>query len=328
MRVAMIGGTGLLGAAAAAELIRRGHDVVTLARSAAPEGATLPAALAVVPGDYLTLSDADVRALLEGTDAFVFAAGADERMEGPAPIYDLFAAHNNAPLERWLTLARETGVRRAVVCGSYFVHADRIWPELGLARRHPYIRSRVDQEAMALDLASEDFAVAVLELPYIFGAQPGRKPVWVFLVEAVLGMKGATFFPKGGTTAMTVRQVGQAIAGACESALGDRAYPLGWDQLTWRDLLTHVHAALGTPRKPIVTVPTWAFALAARAIRRRQLRAGHEGGLDLRYFPALQTRELFIDPALGSLPLGVTADDIGAAIADSVRASLPYLPRS
>lgn len=61
--------------------------------------------------------------------------------------------------------------------------------------------------APALSFADDDFSVGVLELPYIFGTQPGRKPVWVFLVEQVRQMKGATLYPRGGTTMVTVRQV-------------------------------------------------------------------------------------------------------------------------
>ena len=43
-----------------------------------------------------------------------------------------------------------------------------------------------------MSYADDGFDVAVLELPYIFGTQPGRKPVWVFLVENIRSMKGVT----------------------------------------------------------------------------------------------------------------------------------------
>ena len=38
----------------------------------------------------------------------------------------------------------------------------------------------------------DNFNVAVLELTYIFGTQPGRKPVWIFLVESIRKMPGVT----------------------------------------------------------------------------------------------------------------------------------------
>ena len=43
-----------------------------------------------------------------------------------------------------------------------------------------------------MSFADDNFNVAVLELPYIFGTQPGRKPVWVFLVESIRKMPGVT----------------------------------------------------------------------------------------------------------------------------------------
>ena len=39
-------------------------------------------------------------------------------------------------------------------------------------------------------------------------------------------------------------------------------------------------------------------------------------------FADIQTSELFIDKSLGAVPLGVTDDDIDAAIGDSIRLSL------
>lgn len=142
---------------------------------------------------------------MSGCEGFVFAAGVDERVEGPAPIYDMFYKYNIAPLKRLLTIAKSCGFKHAIILGSYFAYFNRVLPELELAKHHPYIRSRADQEDMALSFADASFDVSILELPYIFGAQPGRKPVWVFLVEQIQNMKNATMYPKGGTAMVTVR---------------------------------------------------------------------------------------------------------------------------
>lgn len=58
-----------------------------------------------------------------------------------------------------------------------------------LCEKHPYIRSRVEQEEVAFKYADDDMGVAVLELPYIFGTQPGRRPVWVILIEQLQRFK-------------------------------------------------------------------------------------------------------------------------------------------
>ena len=115
------------------------------------------------------MTDDEIRAHLKGMDGFVFAAGVDERVEGPAPIYDLYKKYNIDPVRRLLTLCKECGVKHAVILGSYFSFADKIWPQLELAKNHPYIRSRRDQEDVAMSFADDNFDVAVLELPYIFG---------------------------------------------------------------------------------------------------------------------------------------------------------------
>lgn len=324
MKVFLIGGTGLLGSEAAAELIRRGHEVTALALPPVPEGAVLPPEMKLEFGSYLDLSDDDIRGQLAGCEGFVFAAGVDERVEGPPPIYELFKKYNIDPLERLLRIAKESGVRHAVVCGSYFAYFAAAWPKLELAKHHPYIRSRVDQERLALSFADEGFDVAVLQLPYIFGTQPGRKPVWVFLVEQIRGMKGKTMYPRGGTTMVTVKQVGQTVAGALERNRGGRAIPVGWYDLRWTEFLDIVHKHMGLPGRKVVTIPDWMYAIGGLQIRSQQRKAGHEGGLDMVAFTKLMTAECFIDK--GPIEaLGVEPDDLDAAIGDSIRLSLALL---
>ena len=325
MKVFMIGGTGLLGSEAARQLLARGHAVSAIALPPLPEGAALPEGMEIAFGNYLEMTDEELRARFAGCEGFVFAAGVDERVEGPAPIYALYERYNITPLARLLRIAKACGVRHAAVCGSYFSYFAKIWPEKALCAWHPYIRSRIDQEAMALAFADGDFDVAILELPYIFGAQPGRRPVWVFLVELIRSMKRITLFPKGGTAMVTVRQVGEAIAGALEQNRGGNCYPIGYDNLTWPELLKIVHKYMGCPDKRILTVPDWMYALGCRGLMRAQARAGHEGGLHLVRFADVMCREAFIDRSLGCDRLGVTPDDIDAAIGASIELCLQIL---
>ncbi len=325
MKVFMIGGTGLLGSEGAKELIRRGHEVSSVALPPIPQGALLAPEMKLTLGNYMEMSDEELRMRFRGCEGFVFAAGVDERVEGPAPIYDLFYKYNIAPLERMLRAAKENGVKRAVICGSYFSHFAKLWPEKELTKWHPYIRSRIDQEKMALSFADENFAVSILELPYIFGAQPGRKPVWVFLVESIRGMKGATLYPKGGTTMVTVRQVGEAMAGALERGEGGKCYPIGYYNMTWREFLTIVHKHMGCPGKKIVTIPKWLYRLGMKKIMQEQAAAGHEPGLDMEKYTELQCAELFIDKLFGCEALGVAGDDIDEAIGQSIRLSLAII---
>ena len=259
MKILMIGGTGLLGSQAARELISRGHSVHSIALPPLPDGALLPPEMTLTLKNSNDMTDDELRAAFAGMDGFIFAAGVDERIEGPSPIYDFFKKYNITPLERMLRLAKESGVKHAVIAGSYFSHFAKKYPEMELTRWHPYIRSRIDQENMAFSFADDAFDVSVLELPYIFGTQKGRKPVWVFLVEMLLKMKGAILYPKGGTAMVTVRQVGQAFAGALERGRGANTYPIGWFNLTWREMISIMNKYMGVPDKKIIGLPTASF---------------------------------------------------------------------
>ena len=325
MKIFMIGGTGLLGSEAARELIRRGHEVSSIALPPLPKGAVLPPEMKIEYGNYLEMTDEEIRKHFKGCEGFVFAAGVDERVEGPAPIYDLFKKYNIDPLKRLLKIAKECGVKHVVILGSYFSYFAKEWKNLNLTKYHPYIRSRIDQEEVAMSFAGKDFDVAVLELPYIFGTQPGRKPVWVFLVESIRSMKNATLWPKGGSAMVTVKQVGQAIAGAIERNKGGKCYPIGYYNLTWKEMLVICHKHLGCPDKKIKTIPDWMYAIGGWQIKKKQKKEGKQGGLDMVKFTKLQCSNQFIDKSLGCDFLGVREDDIDAAIGDSIRLCVDIL---
>ena len=319
MKVFMIGGTGLLGSQAAKELIERGHEVLSIALPPLPEGAVLPKEMQIEYGNYLEMSDEEIAMHMQGCEGFVFAAGVDERIEGPAPIYDLFKKYNIDPIKRLLAIAKKMGVKHVAICGSYFSYFARKRPELELTKWHPYIRSRIDQEKAALAFADDDFDVAILELPYIFGTQPGRKPVWMFMAEQIESSGRSIMYPKGGSTMVTVNQVGQAIAGAIEVNKGGHCYPIGYYNKTWEELLSVAAKALGYNDKKVTTIPDLFYKIGAASLRRKQQKNNIEGGLHMVKFSELQCSNLFIDKTEGCEKLGVKPDDIDGAIADSMR---------
>ena len=318
MKVFMIGGTGLLGSEAAKVLIEKGHEVASIALPPLPKGAVLPEEMKIEFGNYLEMSDDELREKLTGCEGFVFAAGVDERVEGPAPIYDLYKKYNIDPVRRLLGLCKECGVKHAVICGSYFSYFAKKWPDKQLTKWHPYIRSRIDQEIEAMRFADDAFSVAVLELPYIFGTQPGRRPVWVFLAEQIMSMKGATLYPRGGTTMVTVHQVGQAIAGALEKTEGGKCWPIGYYNMTWKEMLKIVHKYMDCPEKPVITIPNWMYAMGGKQIIKEQQEKGIQGGLEMVKFTDIMCAHTFISKTEGCVQLGVEPDDIEGAIGDSI----------
>lgn len=325
MNILIIGVTGLLGSEAANQLLLRGHKVWGLALPSLPEGLVLSPEVEIIFGNYITADDFSLNQLFLNMDAFIFASGIDERIEIPAPAFETFNKYNVDPLKRIFKFAKANGVKHSVILGSYFTHFVLTRPELELTKYHPYIRSRELQKNMALSEANEEFSVAILELPYIFGSQYGRKPVWTFLVKMLQNMKGATLFPKGGTTMVTVHQVGQAICGALEKTQGGKVYPIGYYNLTWRELFKIFHKYMGVPKKPIITIPKFLFMIAAKRINHQQVKNGIEGGLNLPKFVKLQCSNQFIDPNIASIPLGVTEDNLDYAIGESVLQSIAIL---
>lgn len=326
MKVFMIGGTGLLGCEAATTLINRGHKVTSVALPPLPEGAPIPEEMEIVFGDINKKTDEEIEKMLKGSDCFIFAAGVDERVEFPHPVMDYYYKYNIAPLERIFPLCKKAGVKRAVVLGSYFAYLAKLRPDMDLVENNPYFKSRLQQEEVCKKACDENFSVAVLELPYIFGTQPGRKPVWTVLIEQIAGMDKLPFtlYPKGGTAMLTCRQVGQAIAGAAENKQGKRffeAIPIGMYNMKWDEFLGYVYEARGMHNRKIVGIPPFMMKMGMGKIVKDYKERGIESGMDPLQLPYIMDIDLFIDNKY-CRDLGVEDDDIEAAITDSIKVSV------
>lgn len=322
MKTFIIGGTGLLGSASAAELISRGHEVRSVALAPLPQNAVFPAKMELILGNFMTITDTELTELMTGCDSLVFAAGVDERVEFLAPVMEKYIKFNVNPVGRLLRIAKQLGVKRAVIMGSYFSYFAKQWPELKLTQKHPYIKSRIMQEEIAMSFNGNGLDVMVLELPYIFGTQPGRKPVWTFLVEIIKNMKGFTLYTKGGTTMVTVHQVAQAVAGALEKGIGGKCYPVGWYNMSWKEMLAIFQNNMGLSGRKVITIPSFLFRMKGKQLMREFASKGIESGLNLVDFTEIQTAKTFIDKTIIMNELGVCDDDIEAAIGESVKLCL------
>ncbi|MBR4858786.1 MAG: NAD-dependent epimerase/dehydratase family protein [Acutalibacteraceae bacterium] len=323
MKVFMIGGTGLLGSEAARIFIERGHQVKSVALPPLPEGAPIPEEMELEFCNIYAKTDDEIKAMMAGYDCFVFAAGIDERVEFPAPVYDAYYKYNIQPLERILPLCKEVGMKSAVILGSYFAYLAKQRPDMKLTEKHPYIRSRIAQEEVAFSFADDNFDVSVLELPYIFGTQPGRKPVWVILIEQIKMMDKLplTMYPGGGTAMLTVRQVGEVIVGAAEKSKGAKAWPISMYNQTWKEFLKIVYAARGMgENRKILSVAPWMMRMGLGKVKKEYAAKGIESGIDVDGLADIMDINLFIDRKY-AVELGATEDDIKAAITDSIKVS-------
>ena len=262
-RVLVIGGTGFLGYHAIQEFRNKGWGVTALGLPPAPSadpsavasGQTLHPAVKVILQNLDDASDEELLSILEGHTALVFAAGLDDRVTPKKPAYPKFHHANVETSLRLFQLAARAGVKRAVVLGSYFAHFNRLWPKLKLAERHPYIRSRVEQEQALTSIPG--LQTCALELPYIFGSLPvpGWKPLWAPLVKYIRSSK-ILFYMKGGTACISAQTAGRAIVAVIEHGEAGQCYPIGQENLTWPQMLTRL-AAADERKVRVVTLPIW-----------------------------------------------------------------------
>jgi dihydroflavonol-4-reductase len=286
-----------------------------------PEG-VMPPGVEVTLANLDEVGDAGVRALLRGQDAVVFAAGADDRVVPPAPAYEFFHHHNVQASQRFFRLAREAGVRRGVLLSSYFAHFARDWPHLELARHHPYIRSRVEQEAAALEAAMPGLQLSILQLPYIFGAMPGKVPLWAPLVNMARSYP-VLLYPRGGTNMVAVEHVGEAIAGAVEQGQGGQRYLVGDENLSWVQFLGRLSRAAVGRSRPVITLPDALFRWQMKRVQVRHAAEGREAGLDPVAFTRLMTAETYFDPGPSRLALGYGSGGLDQAFQATARACPP-----
>lgn len=322
MQVLVIGATGFLGYHTTLKLLARGHQVSALAQPPLPAENLLPAEVKITLTDLEALPDAELLAHLQGQDGLLFAAGVDDRVTPARPVYPFFYKGNVAATERLVRLAVRAGVKRAVIFSSYFLEFERRWPELRLAERHPYIRSRVEQEKAALAAAGDQMAVNFLLLPYILGSMPGRLPLWKPLVAYLNSWLPWVFYPAGGSAMVSVREVADAAVMAFERGDAGARYQVCAENLTWQDILQRLGKILGKT-KPIITLPKALVKLGAWFVALRHRLQGRESGLYLAPFVKLQTRLAFLDPDYSARQLGYAHAELEPDFVKTVQASLP-----
>lgn len=319
MHVLIIGGTGFIGYHAALACLRRGHAVTATARNRPAQG-VLPDEVVFQPVDVNQIAETDLKRLLAGQDAVVYAAGVDTAKPHPNPAYDYFYRENVQPCVRLFAAAREVGVTRGVILGSYFNTLDRLRPEMRLPALHPYIRSRHAQAEESIRVAMPTLQVMILELPWIFGSMPaGRASQWAGLVNYVRSPY-PLFFTTGGTAAVSVKHVAEAVVGAIERGEGGQHYPIGEENLTWVELLGRLSRLAGRPKR-VITVPTPIIRGALGMYQIILQVRGLESGLMPLPYATIQTSNMFFDPAPARAALGFGQGDLDHALQATIDAS-------
>jgi len=240
MKILVVGGTGLIGAHAAQYLSEQGCEVTIGARKPPPSSSLL-SEFPVVLGDY-------TKGFAEGSvgafDVVVFSAGNDVRhLESEDDQASFWLRTQIEGVPKFARQARREGVSKFIQIGSYYHQA---LPEL--ISSNEYVQARHFADINTRALALSDFHVMTLNPPSIIGALPGI--AFSKFDELVAWARGQRpqvpfFAPPGGTNYMSVRSLSEAIWSAIQIGSSGKAYLLGDQNLTFREMFEKIFLLVG-----------------------------------------------------------------------------------
>ncbi|WP_028221799.1 NAD-dependent epimerase/dehydratase family protein [Paraburkholderia oxyphila] len=241
MNILVIGGTGLIGGHAALHLHAQGNTVTLAARKPPAPGSAL-AQFDVLLRDYVAGNF--TREDLARFDAVVFAAGNDIRHLPPDADE---AAHweraNVEAVPRFFALAREAGIKRAVLVGSFY---PQVAPHL--IDTIPYVRSRHLADERVRALATPAFSVCSVNAPFVVGSVPGlRNDMFAAYTGYAQGKLAGlpVFGPAGGSNFISTQSLSEAIWGALQAGEAGKAYLVGDENLSFADYFATFFRAAG-----------------------------------------------------------------------------------
>lgn len=318
MRVLVIGGTGFIGYHIVRELLARGDEVSLLTRNPARARDVFGEDVHYRAGDLAHCHDAGFAELFEGIDALIYAAGADERQTPVGEPYAFFYQENVTTCTHILELARQAGVRHALVLGSIFSHFSETRADLQL-HHHPYIRSRVEQKSQALALADPTFTVNIIEIPFVFGHTPGHPTLWKNLVHYIR-VAAPMVAPEGGANVISVQTLARAVVNALQYIDSSRAIAVGDCNMTWVEMMTALSKIVNKKPKKITMLQSSILADLTRMGAFFQELAGFQSGLDHHKISGLITFEAFFDTSQVKKELHYQGGDLEQAFIDTVKA--------
>jgi len=323
MHVLTIGGAGQLGHYILKHLASEGHELSVIGMGDPPEDGFLPHGTHLIDCDVEKATEKELRKHFKGINTVIHAAGADGRNIFPRPAIEGFRAANVLPIPRIIRAMKEAGAGRLVILGSYYTAMHRVYPYLDIPNKSAYISSRIEQTKRAFEHAGSDIDVAVLELPYIFGAAPGRGTLWGFYIDSLKNSNGALSVHAGGSACITMNQVGLAAAHASVLSTGHKCYPIGNQNLTYVEIFQLFAKALNISCEIVSQYPEF-FRKEAEQNLEKLKAAGMESAYDPIGLLDIEDYLLYIDPLPAMQALNYQPEDIATAIQESVTATLRH----
>lgn len=315
-KVFVLGGAGFLGRYTALELVKRGYEVHGVSLPPQPKENILPDTVKIEYIDFLRLSDDEIIKMLEGTYAFFYAGGVDERVTPDIPAAKFFYEKNVIPTQRIARLAKKAGVEKFIVYGSYTAYFAEKWPDLNYRTVNGYPRTRLLQEEVAYLEGGKGMDVMVLRLPYIFGTMPGVMPLWKMFIDQIKDQE--TFYSgMGGTAMVTVEQVAQAAVGAMGYGTHETSYAISALNMKYQRFYEIIVECLGQTT-PIIPVPLENMLPQMEQIDEQTKVAGKEHGIHMKYTAMFQDRDAYVDPADTMPVLKYHEMDVEQSVRDTI----------
>ena len=321
----IVGGAGFLGYHTSLELVNRGAEVTALAMPGEVVDNSLSSRVNVVRANIDELSDEQLGELLAGHDALVYAAGPDDRVELAAGVKasEFFGTQLVARTERVLRIAKECGMQKVVVLGSYFSYVNNhglCGVRQGELEHHPYIKARIEQtkRAFALGGSNEPFAVAILNVPYVFGTAPGKEPIWKHVFVEQFASSPKIYYGKGGTTVISAKKIAVCVAQALELAEHGDELAIGSRNMKFTPVIEQL-LKVANIEKPVGSLPNWLLTMSMKSQWKKAQKVHLDSGLDIRYLNNdILKRDFFVDFAATDAKLQVNyPDDVDVAIQET-----------
>ncbi len=300
-KVLIAGGTGLIGYHSALEFLKHNIQVDVISCNSHYENEDwFDKRIHVIQLDLFSISEEDFLNQIKDKnyDCFVYALGPDDRVIPNAPAYDFFYDKLVTQCKKICSAVKKAKIKRCILLGSYFAAYDRKLKGK-LSKYHPYILARVQQEKEIIELKDNHYLdVMILELPYIFGVLPGKKPLWRESFLKYFDSFKYVIFPKnGGTALIDVDCVAQCIYACALYGLHGKTYLVGKLNLPFKELLPIMLKEAKDSRK-YKEIPAFIAALGAKIIDKKFKKKGLESGLNhAKLMTQIQNKKFYADYA-------------------------------
>jgi dihydroflavonol-4-reductase len=313
--VLVIGGLGFVGYHIIRELESKNYRVSVGSRSRETK---TQSGVPILFVDLKNMSDEELNQLFSDFNYIIFAGGADDRTMPKGDAAEFFYNENVVPCVRIANICSELATEKLVILGSYFTYFDRTIPLWKMSDRHPYVRSRKLQQEETEKAAKGNLQVITLELPYIFGSEPEKIPLWKPLVNYVR-LFSIVFYTHGGTNVVSVEMVAKAVLGSLENQIPGNRWVVGGQNVSWKEMITLMADALGKKRR-VVSVPNWLVRSFASLVWVYFKIARKQSGLNIFHFIETQTSQTYLETEESKKVLNYAESNIPKAMKDTVDA--------